>query len=163
MTTVTMIVLEILFLVLAYFVGRELPPIPAGWFYVLLGLAAFRGGRAVAFNKVFEWLRTLFRCRIVTDSSGAGKNAQACDEPGIMQALGELITCPICAGTWFAMSLLVARAINPDLGNGLIVVLAAAGIAEMLHWAGEYLEWGGRHSREQAGTEWLEKGSGLCA
>ena len=74
-----------------------------------------------------------------------------------MQALGELITCPICAGTWFAMALLVARAISLDLGNGLIVILAAAGIAEILHWASEFLEWGGRAARERAGTEWLEK------
>ena len=157
MTTATMIVLEVLFLMLAYFVVRELPPIPAGWFYVLLGLAAFRGGRAVAFNAVFEWLRTLLGCRIVTDSSGAGENTEPCKEPGVLHALGELVCCPICAGTWFGMALLVARAINPDLGNGLIVILAAAGIAEVLHWASEFLEWGGRHSREQAGTEWLEK------
>ena len=39
----------------------------------------------------------------------------------------------------------------------MIVVLAAAGVAEILHWTSEFLSWGGRASREQAGTEWLRK------
>ena len=156
MTAMTMIVLEIAFLGLAYFAGRALPDIPGGWFYVLLGLAAYRGGRAVAFNAVFEWLRTLLKCKIVTDSSGAGENVEACGT-GIMKALGELVTCPICSGTWVGMMLLVAHSVSPALGKGLIVVLAAAGVAELLHWASEFLSWGGRASREDAGTQWLRK------
>ena len=157
MTALTMIVLEVAFFGLAWFVGSRMPEVQGSVFYVLLALAAYRGGRAVAFNKVFEWLRTLFRCRIVTDSSGAGENVEACDEPGIIQALGELITCPICAGTWVAMMLMVIHSISPEMGRGLIVILAAAGVAEILHWLSEFLSWGGRASREQAGTEWLDK------
>lgn len=157
MTALTMIVLEVMFFGLAWFVGSRMPEIQGNAFYVLLALAAYRGGRAVAFNKVFEWLRTLFRCRIVTDSSGAGENVEACDEPGIIQALGELITCPICAGTWVAMMLMVIHSVSPEMGRGLIVILAAAGVAELLHWGSEFLSWGGRASREKAGSEWLEK------
>ncbi len=157
MTAITMVVLEILFFGLAWLVGSKMPAIPANWFYVLLALAAYRGGRAVAFNKVFEWLRDLLQCRVVTDSSGAGENVEACEDPGILQALGELITCPICAGTWVAMGLLVINSASPEMGTGLIVVLSAAGVAELLHWTSEFLSWGGRASREQAGSEWLHK------
>ena len=157
MTKITMIVLELLFFGFAWFVGSRMPAIPEGWFYVLLGLAAYRGGRAVAFNKVFEWLRDLFKCRVVTDTSGAGENVEACEEPGIWQAIGELITCPICAGTWVALGLMVIHSVSPETGRGLIVILAAAGVAELLHWASEFLSWGGRASREQAGTEWIRK------
>ena len=157
MGTVTIIVLEIAFFALAYFVGSRMPEIQGNIFYLLLALAAYRGGRAVAFNKVFEWLRNLFHCRIVTDSSGAGENVEPCDEPGVLQTLGELLTCPICAGTWVAMMLLVIHSVSPETGRGLIVILAAAGVAELLHWASEFLSWGGRASREQAGTEWLRK------
>ena len=151
------VIFEVLFIAFAAFVGHQLPDIPTGWFYVLLGLAAFRGGRAVAFNKVFEWLRDLLDCRIVRDTSGAGENVEACDKPGLKQVLGELVCCPICAGTWFGMALLVANRLHPAMGKGLIVCLAAAGVAELLHWASEFLAWGGRASREQAGSEWLHK------
>jgi hypothetical protein len=157
MQSITIVILELVFLVAAYAVGTQLPDIPVGWFYVLLGLAAFRGGRAVAFNKVFEWLRDLLDCRIVTDSSGAGENVEPTDKPGLKQTLGELVTCPICAGTWFGMALLVMNALHPALGKGVIVCLAAAGIAELLHWLSEYLSWGGRRSREEAGAEQMRK------
>ena len=157
MTAMTMVVLELLFLVLAYVAGTYLPDIPTGWFYMLLGLAAFRGGRTLAFNKIFEWLRDLLDCKIVTDTSGAGENVEACETPGIKQVLGELICCPICAATWFGMALLVMNAVVPPLGKGMIVVMAAAGVAEVLHWGSEFLEWGGRHSRERAGSQWISK------
>ena len=157
MTAITMVVLELVFLVLAYVVGTHLPDISGGWFYVLLGLAAYRGGRAVAFNKVVGWLRDLLKCRIVTDSSGAGENVEPYPRPGIRHALGHLVTCPICAGTWVGMGLLVMYTLIPPMGKGMIVVLAAAGVAELLHWGSEFLSWGGRHSREQAGSEWLDK------
>ena len=150
----TMIVLEVLFIVAAYFVGGALPEIPTGWFYVLLGLAAFRGGRAVAFNSVFEWLRSLMGAKVVPDGSGAGDNAECPpSRNGYKYALCQLVTCPICSGTWFGMALLVANAVSPDLGRGLIVVLAAAGVAEFLHWGSEFLAWGSTASRYRAGTE----------
>ena len=155
----TMIVLEVMFIVAAYFVGRELPAIPSGWFYVLLGLAAFRGGRAIAFNSVFEWLRALMGAVVVPDSSGAGDNAECPPKRnGSKYALCQLVTCPICSGTWVAMALLVANAVSPEWGRGLIVVLAAAGVAEFLHWGSEFLAWGGRASREQAGTAEQDRG-----
>jgi hypothetical protein len=157
MEGLTIVVFEVLFIALAAFVGKQLPDIPTPWFYVLLGLAAFRGGRAVAFNKVFEWLRDLLHCRIVRDTSGAGENVEPTESPGLRQILGELVTCPICAGTWFAMALLVVNRVHPAAGKGLIVVLAAAGVAELLHWGSEFLQWNGRHAREQAGSEWLRK------
>ncbi|MCK5642621.1 MAG: DUF1360 domain-containing protein [Gammaproteobacteria bacterium] len=151
------IILEIVFLAIAWFVGSNLPEIAPNTFYVLLALAAYRGGRAVAFNKVFEWLRNLVRCQVVIDSSGAGENVEACDEPGFFQTMGQLMTCPICAGTWVAAMLLVANKISPELGMGLIVILAVAGVAEILHWLSEFLSWNGRAARERAGSEWLEK------
>ena len=153
MKAVTMILLETVFLIAAWFVGGMLPDIPSGWFYVLLALAAYRGGRAVAFNAVFEWLRSMLGCRVVRDTSGAGENNEPCEETGIMQALGELVTCPICSGTWFAMGLLVINSLSPEMGKGLIVVLAAAGVAELLHWASEYLSWSGRNARVQSGKK----------
>ena len=153
MKAVTMIFLEIVFLLCAWFVGGKLPEIPSGWFYVLLGLAAYRGGRAVAFNAVFEWLRSMLGCRVVRDTSGAGENNEPCEETGIMQALGELVTCPICSGTWFGMALLVINSFSPEMGKGLIVVLAAAGVAELLHWVSEFFSWGGRNSRVQSGKK----------
>lgn len=157
MNKATIIFLEIVFIFCAWWAGGLIPDIPPGWFYILLGLAAFRGGRAIAFNFVFEWLRDLVGIWNVDDSSGAGQSTEIHAEGKILRAIAELVICPICAGTWFAMALLMSYRINEQLGKGLIVALAAAGIGETLHWLSEFASWGGRAYREQAGSEWLEK------
>lgn len=126
---------------------------------VLLGVAAFRGGRAVSSNAVFAWLRAPF-CRVVADTSGAGDSVVAREDiPAFLYAIGDCLSCPICTGTHIAGILLTLLALFPAWGIPLLYALGGAGIAETFHWVSEAAEWVGRAAREQAGTEWLRKNS----
>lgn len=147
----TLIALDGLFLLLACMiaVSGNLPD-PGVFFFPLLGLASFRMGRALAFNLIFKPLRDSLGCIELPDSSGAGDNVHATGE-GIRRALGELVTCPICAGTWAAILLLFSWSLFPPLGLALIYALAGAGLAELFHWLSESLQWQGRESREVSG------------
>src|SRR5688500_9877171 len=65
----------------------------------LLGLATFRAGRLVAMDQVVEPLREPFV---------GGTPNEPGQEPrgtGVRKALGELVTCQTCAGTWIAAML----------------------------------------------------------
>lgn len=115
----------------------------------LLGLAAYRGGRAVTYNYIFEWLRAPFT-KIVDDSSGAGKSTEA-DGVGLWRVIGELLCCPICSSTWVALVLVSLLLFDFSIGLVMCLILAAAGVAEILTWRSERDEWQGRHAREQAG------------
>jgi hypothetical protein len=150
-----MIGLEIVFLVVCWLIGDYLPTL-GNWFFPLLGIAAFRGGRAIAFNEVFKWLRDIFGVVVSADPSGAGHVTVATGN-GAKLSLGQLVTCPICSGTWFGLALLAIWTLHPGMGRALIYVMAAAGVAELLHWLSEYLGWGGRLYREQSGSEFIEK------
>ena len=155
----TLVVLDLAFLSVAgvaAYMGR-LPEIPAGLFWVLLGFAAFRAGRSVSDNLIFKWLRDLLGVIESADSSGAGNSNEPGKEPGVTRILSELVCCPICSGTWAAVTLLLAYAVIPAYGRALIYALGAAGLAELINWMSEYFSWGGRASREVAGSYWLEK------
>lgn len=146
--------------VVLYLIGDRLPVMPDWAFYPMLGLAAFRGGRAVSFNGVFVWLRELLKVYPSPDSSGAG-DSNAPHGKGPLYVLGELTTCPICSATWVGMGLLLLLALVPHMGNGMIILLGAAGIAEVLHWLSERLEWSGRYYREESGSHWYTKNGEL--
>lgn len=135
---------------------NRLPPIPDVLFFLLVGLAAYRGGRAISYDYVFKWLRDL--CRVVDedDSSGAGQSSNP-GGTGIFRVVGEWACCPICTGTWVGLALLTLEAILPPFGTVLIYALAAAGLAEFLHNLTEVSSWRARLAREEAGTHWLYK------
>lgn len=155
----TLFYIDIVFIAVAIFaaVAGKLPAIPdGGLFAVLLGLASYRGGRALSYNLIFKWIRDALNVREVEDSSGAGMSNESSGS-GVRRILGELVCCPICSSTWAAILLLALYAIVPAFGAVFLYALAAAGVAEVLTWVSEYFEWGGRASREISGSFWLEK------
>ncbi len=115
----------------------------------LTGMAAHRIGRMIAFEKVAEPLREPFTAT-VPDSSGADDTVVARGR-GLHWALGELLSCPICVGTWAALGLTIGRMILPGPTRFVTRVLAIAGIAELNYTAVERLEWGARSDRRNAG------------
>lgn len=119
---------------------------------VVFALATYRLGRAVAFNAVFEWLRQPFT-KVVPHDSGADDECVADGKPGSVRfALGELLTCPICSGTWSALALLAVYLVDPAFGRLLVYALGLAGAAELLHWRSEYDQWQGRAGRSLTGS-----------
>lgn len=155
-TYISIVIFQIIFMLLCYLIGDRLPIIQSNWYFPLLALASFRGGRAIADNEVFAWLRAIVGITIEKDTSGAGDSVVA-NGHGLRLSLAQMISCPICAGTWFALALLLVSEIAPGMGRALIYILAAAGIVEILICLSEYLGWGGRAAREIAGSHWLKK------
>ena len=116
---------------------------------VLLGLATYRTGRMVAFEPVAEPMRAPFTT-LEPDRSGAGENVVARGQ-GAQRAIGELLSCPLCAGTWAALALVLGLHLLPRQTRALLAVMGATGIAELLHAATEALTWTGQAARKRAG------------
>lgn len=115
----------------------------------LTGMATHRIGRMIAFEKVAEPLREPFTAT-VPDSTGADDTVIARGR-GLQWALGELLSCPVCVGTWAALGLSIGRMVLPGPTRFVTRVLAIAGIAELNYSAVERLEWGARRDRRDAG------------
>ena len=117
----------------------------------LTSLAAHRIGRMIAFEKVAEPLREPFT-RTVPDESGTDDTVVARGR-GLRWAVGELLSCPVCVGTWSALGLLIGRMVLPGPTRFVTRVLATAGLAELNYLAVERLEWSARADRRAAGED----------
>lgn len=116
---------------------------------VMLGLATFRAGRLVAFDRVTRPWREPFT-QTVPDGMGAGETV-APEGAGPRRALGELLSCPVCTGTWIAAFLVYGLRLAPRPARILLAILSATGIAELLNDGAEALAWSGRVSHKRAG------------
>lgn len=115
---------------------------------LLLGFATYRGGHLAAYDKVALPLRRPFT-ETRPDASGTGKTVVP-RGVGAQRALGELISCPICSGTWIASALVYGLIIIPGPTRVLMSILAATGIAEWLNASTEALKWTGQVARERS-------------
>lgn len=147
---VSLIVLDITFLlvigVLASVKGIHLTFVEV----LILGLATVRMARALSFNEIFEWLREPFT-KVEPDSCGAGADVHPKFEDGHKAAIGGLLSCPICTGTWSALALLSLWVLVPTYGRYLAYALALAAISEFIHYSMCLMEWGGRLARVTSG------------
>lgn len=122
---------------------------------VLLSLATYRMGHLISYDRVMEPLRSLFT-ETVPDSTGAGDSV----EPkgiGFQNAIGQLLCCPICSGTWAAAGLVYALYAFPAPARVFITILAVVGAAEILNSAGELFSWGGQYARTMSGAQMRSK------
>jgi hypothetical protein len=117
--------------------------------FVLLSLATYRLGHLVAYDRVMEPYRSPF-ARTVPDSTGAGESVEAKGE-GVRHTLGQLITCPICAGTWIAAGLVYALVWLPDLTRLFLWMTAVIGLAELVHALSEVWCWSAQLARVRVG------------
>jgi hypothetical protein len=91
---------------------RELP---------VLALATFALADVVAHEKISTWLRRPFVVE------GADHRPIRPSGRGLRYAVGELMTCTRCVGTWSALGLLGLRIFSPPVGRVAATVLALAG------------------------------------
>ena len=115
----------------------------------LLGLAAFRLGRLVSYDRVMEPLRSSFT-HTVPDPTGAGESVEP-KGVGWQRSVGELISCPICSGTWIAAALLYGLEFAPGPTRVLIMIMSAMGLGELLDSLNEWLCWNAQAARKQSG------------
>jgi Protein of unknown function (DUF1360) len=98
--------------------------------FVVLSAASFKASRTIARDEVTSFLRAPF----VKGEAHSGEGEEPV-EGGLEQAIGELITCSRCAGTWAAASLAVTQILAPRFGRLLTWSLAAAGANDFLQAA----------------------------
>jgi Protein of unknown function (DUF1360) len=93
----------------------------------VLGCATFKAARTIATDEVTSFLREPF----VEGEAHEGSEDPV--ETGDMrQAIGELVTCSRCVGTWVAAGLGCAQILAPRFGRLLTWTLAAGGLNDFL-------------------------------
>ena len=117
---------------------------------LLLGLATFRTGRLIAFERIAAPLREPFT-ETKPDDSGAGEVVVP-QGSGARRVLGELLSCPVCVGTWVAAGLVYGLHLAPRPTRVFLAVMGTTGTAELLNCSAEALGWFGRAARREAGT-----------
>jgi hypothetical protein len=117
---------------------------------VLLVFATLRVGRMLAYDLIMEPLRSPFTVT-VPDGTGAGDSVEPKGR-GLQRALGQLISCPICAGTWSAGLLVLGMYAFPGPVRILITILGAIGAAEVLNSLIEGSSWSGQLARAKTGV-----------
>ena len=94
----------------------------------LLGLATFKASRTVARDKVTSFVREPF----VEGAAYDGEGEKPTQETEMKQALGELVTCTRCVGTWLGAGLASLQILAPRTGRLLTTVLAAGAVNDFL-------------------------------
>jgi hypothetical protein len=93
----------------------------------VLGLATFKAARTIARDDVTSFIREPFV------EGEARDGAESPIETGdLRQAVGELVTCSRCVGTWMAAGLGTTQILAPRFGRILTWSLAAAGANDWL-------------------------------
>jgi hypothetical protein len=95
--------------------------------YAVLSMASFKAARTLARGEVTSFLREPF----VMGKAYAG-DEEPVETGDFRQAIGELVTCSRCGGTWAAAGLAVSQILAPRFGRLLTWSLAAAGANDWL-------------------------------
>lgn len=94
----------------------------------LLGLATFKASRTLARDTVTSFVRDPF----VEGVAYEGENEQPTHETELKRAIGELVTCTRCIGTWIGAGLASTQILAPRTGRLLSSTLAAGAINDWL-------------------------------
>jgi hypothetical protein len=95
--------------------------------FAVLSAASFKAARTLARDEVTSFIREPF---VEGEAHEGGEDPV---ETGDMrQAIGELVTCSRCVGTWTAAGLAVTQVLAPRFGRLLTWSLAAAGANDYL-------------------------------
>ncbi len=97
--------------------------------FALLAGATFKTARTLTHDRVASFVRQPF----VESEAGAGDERPAGD--GSRRAIGELVTCTRCVGTWAAAGLASTQLIAPRFGRLLTWTLGAAAASDFLQAA----------------------------
>jgi Protein of unknown function (DUF1360) len=95
--------------------------------FVVLSVASFKAARTLARDEVTSFVREPF----VKGEAHAG-DEEPLESGDFRQAIGELVTCSRCGGTWAAAALATTQILAPRFGRLLTWSLAAAGANDWL-------------------------------
>ncbi len=112
---------------LARALGRE-PRDHSALDLAVLGTATFKAARTLSRDEVTSFLRAPF----VEGEAHEGGGEHPVETGDLRQAIGELVTCSRCAGTWVAGGLSATHIVFPRFGRMLTWTLAAAAVNDWL-------------------------------
>jgi len=92
-----------------------------------LALATFKTARTLSRDEVASFIREPF-----VEGHAHEGNEHAVETGGMRQAVGELVTCTRCVGTWAAAGLGATQIVAPRFGRLLTWTLGAAGLNDFL-------------------------------
>jgi hypothetical protein len=95
--------------------------------FLVLGAASFKASRTLSHDEVTSFLRDPF----VRGKAHSGEDEEPV-QGGMEQAIGELVTCSRCAGTWVAAGLTATQILSPRFGRLLTWSLGAAAANDFL-------------------------------
>jgi Protein of unknown function (DUF1360) len=98
--------------------------------FVVLGAASFKAARTLSHDEVTSFLRDPF----VKGTAHSGEDEEPV-QGGMEQAIGELVTCSRCGGTWAAAALATTQILAPRFGRLLTWSLGAAAANDFLQSA----------------------------
>lgn len=110
-------------------VGRALrrdPQCQSALDFVVLSLASFKAAKTLSHEEVTSFMRDPF----VRGTAHSGDEEPV--QGGPQQAIGELVTCSRCVGTWAAAGLAATNIIAPRFGRLLSWSLGAAAANDFL-------------------------------
>jgi Protein of unknown function (DUF1360) len=93
----------------------------------VLAAATFKGAQTITHDEVTSFLREPF---VEEEAHEGGEHA--IESGDMRQAIGELVTCTRCIGTWVAAGLTATQVLAPRFGRVLTWTLAAAGANDFL-------------------------------
>jgi hypothetical protein len=94
---------------------------------IVLSAATFKAARTISSDEVTSFIREPF----VEREAGDG-DEDPVETGDLRQAIGELVTCSRCIGTWVAAALAATQILTPRFGRVLTWSLAAAGLNDWL-------------------------------
>jgi hypothetical protein len=98
--------------------------------FAVLSAATFKAARTLAHDEVTSFLRDPF---VEGEAHEGGE--EPLESGDFRQAIGELVTCSRCGGTWAAAALATTQILAPRFGRLLTWSLAAAGANDWLQAA----------------------------
>lgn len=95
---------------------------------VVLAAATFKAARTLSRDQVTSVIRQPF----VSGDAYRGEDEEPLPTGGMEQAIGELVTCTRCVGTWVAAGLATTQVVAPRFGRLLTWSLGAAAANDFL-------------------------------
>jgi hypothetical protein len=95
--------------------------------FAVLAAASFKASRTISRDALASFIRAPF-----VEGQADGNDEVPVETGDLHQAIGELVTCSRCIGTWVAGGLAVTQIIAPRFGRLLTWSLAAAGANDFL-------------------------------
>lgn len=124
-----MVLFAVINILLLWQFGDRLSGVSINWLHIFLGgIAVYRAANVVSNEVVMKPLREPF----VDVEHKNGKDVEVPKRKGFYGAMGSLLYCSSCTGTWISMLMFYSYLVWPDVTSAIAIILALSGIERLL-------------------------------